>query len=72
MALTGANVLSGELALNDDIGVEIAASESALRPMIEQAQGIPQLVSRLANPHSTIGIDILHAVLTLASRPTLR
>ncbi|WP_246152598.1 FAD-dependent monooxygenase [Sphingomonas montanisoli] len=72
LALTGAYVLAGELALHDDVGAALAAYEAALRPMIEQAQGIPKLVPRLANPHSQVGIHILHAALRLASRPTLR
>lgn len=72
LALTGGYVLAGELALRPDIDGALEAYETAMRPMTDEAQAIPKLVPRLANPHSRIGIHILHAVLKLASRPTLR
>lgn len=72
LALTGAYVLAGELALCADMGAAVDAYETAMRPMTDEAQGIPKLVPRLANPHSRIGIQILHAVLKLASLPALR
>lgn len=48
LALTGAYVLAGELALNDDVKTALAAYEKAMRPMTNQAQGIPKIVPRLA------------------------
>lgn len=72
LALTGAYVLAGELALNENVGAALAAYEKAMRPMTDQAQGLPKIVPRLANPHSRIGIGLLHTAVRLASRPALR
>lgn len=72
LALTGSYVLAGELARHDDTGAALTAYEKAMRPMTDEAQGIPKFVPRLANPHSRTGIRLLHATLRLASRPALR
>lgn len=72
LALTGAYVLAGELALHDDVRAALAAYERAMRPMVEQAQAIPKIVPRLMNPHSRIGIRLLHGALKIASQPWLR
>ncbi|WP_407521906.1 FAD-dependent monooxygenase [Methylobacterium oryzisoli] len=72
LAITGARVLAGELSLTDDVAGAFAAYERAMRPMVEQAQGVPKLAPRLMNPHSRVGIRLLHAALRVASRPPLR
>lgn len=75
LALTGAYVLAGEIALlRADAPLEAAfvAYEKAMRPMVEQGQGVPKLGPRLMNPHSQLGIHLLHGVLHLASLPGLR
>ena len=50
----------------------LTAYEQAMRPMVEDAQGVPKIAPRLANPHSQLGIRLLHGVLNLASRPAVR
>ncbi|MEE7546799.1 FAD-binding monooxygenase, partial [Xanthomonas sp. Kuri4-1] len=65
-------VLAGEIARAATLEAAFAAYDAAMRPMVEQAQGIPKLGPRLMNPHSRPGIGVLHAVLKLASRPGLQ
>ncbi len=72
LAVTGAYVLAGEIARAATLEAAFAAYDAAMRPMVEQAQGIPKLGPRLMNPHSRPGIGVLHAVLKLASRPGLQ
>lgn len=72
LALTGAYVLAGALACHDMVGDALTDYERAMRPMVEQAQGIPKIVPRLMNPHSRLAIHILHAALKVASLPPLR
>lgn len=72
LALTGAYVLAGELRLTDDAAVAFAAYEEAMRPMVEQGQGVPKIGPRLMNPHSRLGIHLLHGVLKLANQPPLQ
>ena len=72
LAITGARVLAGEMARDHDLAAAFAAYERALRPMVEQAQRVPQVAPRLANPHSRLGIAALHAALAFASLPAMR
>lgn len=72
LAITGAYVLASELARSPDVTTAFAAYDQAMRPMIEEAQGIPKIVPRLMNPHSKLGIRLLHGVLRLASKPSVR
>lgn len=72
LAVVGAYVLAGELRLNDSPDAAFAAYEKAMRPMVEKIQGIPKLAPRLMNPHSQLGIHLLHGALDLASRPPFR
>ncbi|MCC4619714.1 FAD-dependent monooxygenase [Xanthomonas cassavae CFBP 4642] len=69
LAVTGAYVLAGELALQDDLQQAFARYAAAMRPMVEQAQGVPKIGARLMNPHSRLGIQLLHGALKLASQP---
>jgi 2-polyprenyl-6-methoxyphenol hydroxylase-like FAD-dependent oxidoreductase len=71
LAVTGAYVLAGELALHDDAATAYDAYERAMRPMVEQAQGIPKFGPRLLHPRTRAGIAVLHRVLALATRPGL-
>jgi tryptophan-rich sensory protein len=43
-----------------------------MRPMVEDAQGVPKIAPRLMNPHSRLGIRLLHGALSVASRPAVR
>ncbi len=43
-----------------------------MRPMVKQGQGVPKLAPRLMNPHSRLGISLLHGVLNIASKPAIR
>jgi 2-polyprenyl-6-methoxyphenol hydroxylase-like FAD-dependent oxidoreductase len=72
LALTGGYVLASELARHENVRGAFVAYERAMRPMVEQGQGVPKIGPRLMNPHSRLGIEILHGVLGLASRPALR
>lgn len=72
LAITGARVLAGELARGDDVPGALAAYERAMRPMVEQAQGVPKIAPRLMHPRSQAGIRVLHAGLWAASLPALR
>jgi 2-polyprenyl-6-methoxyphenol hydroxylase-like FAD-dependent oxidoreductase len=72
LAVTGAYVLAGELMRTPDPAEALAAYEAAMRPMVDQGQGVPKIAPRLMNPHSRLGIHLLHGVLNVASRPMLR
>jgi len=75
LALTGAYVLAGEIARAGDSGRledAFAAYEKAMRPMVEQGQNVPKIGPRLMNPHSRLGIHLLHGALHLASLPGVR
>lgn len=72
LAVTGAYVLARELSRHADVASGFAAYERAMRPMVEEAQGIPAFVPKLANPKTRLGIRLLHTTLRLAARPGLR
>jgi len=72
LAVTGARVLAGELALTDDVPAALAAYERTMRPMVEKGQGVPKIAPKLMNPHSRLGIRLLHGALGLASKPPVR
>jgi 2-polyprenyl-6-methoxyphenol hydroxylase-like FAD-dependent oxidoreductase len=72
LAITGAYVLAGEMVRNGDVASAFAAYERAMRPMVDKAQGVPKIAPRVMNPHSRLGIRLLHAVLRAASHPGLR
>ncbi|MDR6787881.1 2-polyprenyl-6-methoxyphenol hydroxylase-like FAD-dependent oxidoreductase/tryptophan-rich sensory protein [Sphingomonas sp. BE138] len=72
LAITGAYVLAGELIRNADVASAFAAYERAMRPMVEDAQGVPKIAPRLLHPQSRTGIRLLHAALAVASRPAVR
>jgi len=72
LAVTGAYVLGQELLRHEDAAAAFAAYEAALRPMVEKGQGVPKIAPRLMNPHSRLGIKLLHGALKVASQPALR
>ncbi|MBE2991418.1 tryptophan-rich sensory protein [Sphingomonas sp. CFBP 13603] len=72
LAITGAYVLAAEMARSEDVATAFAAYEQAMRPMVDDAQGVPKIAPRLMNPHSRLGIRLLHGVLGMASRPAVR
>jgi tryptophan-rich sensory protein len=72
LAVTGAYALAQELIRSTDVRAAFEAYEQAMRPMVEDAQGVPRLAPRLANPHSRLGIRLLHGALSVASRPAVR
>ncbi len=69
LAVTGAYVLASELHRHSDIQSTLEAYENAMRPMVEKGQGVPKLAPRLMNPHSKLGITLLHGALNLVSKP---
>ncbi len=72
LAITGAYVLAAEMARADDIAPAFAAYERAMRPMVEDGQGVPKIAPRMMNPTTRTGIRLLHRALALASRPAVR
>ena len=72
LAVTGARVLAGEMALGGDLRAAFAAYEMAMRPMVEKGQNVPKIGPKLMNPHSRLGIRLLHGALGLASKPAVR
>lgn len=72
LAVTGAYVLAGELARADDPTAAFAAYEQAMRPVVTKGQAVPRIGPRLMNPHSQLGIRLLHGALNLASRPAVQ
>jgi len=72
MAITGAYVLAGEIQRMSDPAAALAAYERAMRPMVERAQGVPKIGPRMMNPHSRLGIRLLHGALRVAALPALR
>lgn len=72
LAVTGAYVLGQELLRHEDPPAAFSAYEAAMRPMVEKGQGVPKIAPRLMNPHSRLGIKLLHGALKVASRPALR
>lgn len=71
LAVTGAYVLAGELALHDDPTAAFAAYERAMRPMVTQGQAIPKFVPRLVHPRTRLGVALLHGALGILTRPAL-
>lgn len=72
LAIVGAYVLAGELYRTDDIPAALAAYEAAMRPMVEEGQGVPKIGPRMMNPRSRLGIHLLHGALNIASKPAIR
>ena len=72
LAITGAYVLAGEMSRESDLAGAFAAYERAMRPMVDKAQGVPKIAPRMMNPHSRLGIRLLHVGLRAASHPGLR
>jgi 2-polyprenyl-6-methoxyphenol hydroxylase-like FAD-dependent oxidoreductase len=72
LAVTGGYVLASELARIRDVGHAFSAYEAAMRPMVEKGQGVPKIAPRIMNPRSRLGINLLHNVLNVASKPAIR
>jgi len=72
LAITGSYVLAGELARHPSIDDALQSYEAAMRPMVQKGQGVPKLAPRLMNPHSRLGIAVLHGALKIASAPPLQ
>lgn len=72
LAVVGAYILAGELALSSDHDLAFNQYEARLRDFVENAQDIPKIAPRLANPHSHLGLAILHGTLKLASTPAIK
>jgi 2-polyprenyl-6-methoxyphenol hydroxylase-like FAD-dependent oxidoreductase len=68
-ALVGAYVLSGELARRADHAAAFAAYERMMRPYVDQAQDVPKLGPRIAQPQTRAGIALQQAALRLATKP---
>ena len=72
LAMTGAYVLAGELDGGGDVMAALNRYETAMRPMVEDGQGVPKIGPRLMHPRSRLGIHLLHGALGVASQPIVR
>lgn len=72
LAITGAYALAGEIALSQDLSTAFDTYEQVMRPMVEAGQSVPKIGPRLMNPHSRLGIALLHGALHVASAPGLK
>lgn len=72
LAVTGGYVLANEIARAATLEQALAAYADAMRPMVEQGQGVPKIGPRLMNPHSRLGIQLLHGALKFASQPSIQ
>ncbi len=72
LAITGAYVLAGELSRAEHPADAFGAYERVMRPVVQSAQGIPKIVPRLMNPHSRLGVRVLHGVLRVATSRAVR
>lgn len=72
LAVTGAYVLASELQRHSDILIALKEYEEAMRPMVESGQAVPKIAPRMMNPHSRLGIALLHGSLNLASKPGIK
>ncbi len=72
LAVTGAYILAGELDRDGEVTAAAERYEAAMRPMVEDGQGVPKIGPRLMHPRSRLGIHLLHGALGVASRPAVR
>ncbi|WP_127169955.1 FAD-dependent monooxygenase [Xanthomonas sp. BRIP62415] len=72
LAVTGGYVLANEIARAATLEQAFAAYAAAMRPMVDQGQGVPKIGPRLMNPHSRLGIQLLHGALKFASQPSIQ
>ncbi|MBB3922592.1 2-polyprenyl-6-methoxyphenol hydroxylase-like FAD-dependent oxidoreductase [Xanthomonas arboricola] len=72
LAVTGGYVLANEIARAATLEQALTAYADAMRPMVEQGQGVPKIGPRLMNPHSRLGIQLLHGALKFASQPSVQ
>ena len=66
-AITGAYILAGELATNDDYAKAFSSYEKQMRPYIEKIQKRPPGVPRLVYPTSKFGVAVLNTLFGLAA-----
>jgi len=72
LAIVGAYVLAGELARARDPAAGFDTYERFMRPIVGRAQGVPKIGPRLMNPHSRVGVRLLHGVLKVATSGPVR
>ena len=72
LALIGAYVLAGELAVAADLIAGLARYEAVMRPLVKRAGNVPKLGPRLLHPRTRAGIAALHGVLRLATSAPAR
>jgi 2-polyprenyl-6-methoxyphenol hydroxylase-like FAD-dependent oxidoreductase len=61
LALVGAYVLAGELSQHgNDLPTALAAYEATCRPMVEEAQKMPERILSVIIPETALGIRIMH------------
>lgn len=72
LAVVGGYILAGEMSRQRDLETAFQAYEAKLRSFVEEAQGIPKIVPRMANPRSRLGLMLLHGTLQVASAPGIK
>jgi 2-polyprenyl-6-methoxyphenol hydroxylase-like FAD-dependent oxidoreductase len=72
LALVGAYVLAGELARQADHEAAFAAYERIMRPYVKDAQDVPRLGPRIAQPTTKLGIALQRRAIALVSGQPFR
>lgn len=72
LALVGAYVLAGELWRNKEHEAAFASYERIMRPYVDQAQDVPKLGPRIAQPQTRFGIALQQTLLNLATKPGIK
>jgi 2-polyprenyl-6-methoxyphenol hydroxylase-like FAD-dependent oxidoreductase len=70
LSMSGAYILAGELATNNDYNIAFEKYEKRMRPYVESCQKLPFGAPGILYPTSKIGIGILNSIISLvASKP---
>jgi len=72
LALVGAYVLAGELSRHDDHEAAFATYERIMRPYVEQAQNVPKIGPKIAQPQTKLGIALQQRAIALATKAPIR
>ncbi len=72
LALVSGYVLAAYLATEDDLATALERHETWMRPLVDQIQGIPRGVTRMAFPESRLGLLAQDLVLKVMTSPPLR
>jgi len=69
LALIGAYVLAGELAIGADVQTSLARYQRRMQPFVATAPAVREGMLRLANPRSPVAIGVVHTCARIAAGP---